>query len=166
MEGLRNVMGKIGDRSRTMLEDPVLNEWYPVSLVKEVFETIHDLYDPNCPGILVEYGRFAAERSLKGFLRYLTRLLTIEQLTKRMAAFWKQYHQGGSINAGKVEKEGDLKIITVTVKGFNLGLPGCQVITGYLEGLIPMTKVTDVKVEEKTCVYRGDHACSWKVSWS
>ncbi len=158
-------MGRIGAESKAMLEDPVLNRWYPVSQVREVFDSIYNLYEKDHPGILIEYGRFAAERSLKGFLRYLARLLTIEQLTKRMGAFWKQYHQGGSISAGKVEEEGNSRTITVMVSGYDLGIPGCQVITGYLEGLIPMANVKDVKVTEKTCIHRGDRACSWEASW-
>jgi predicted hydrocarbon binding protein len=165
MDGLRNVMGKISTGARAMLEDPVLNKWYPVSEVREVFETIHNLYAEDNPGILVEYGRFAAERSLKGFLRYLARLLTIEQLTKRMGAFWKQYHQGGFISAGKVEEKGDSRTITVTVSGYSMGISGCRVITGYLEGLIPMANVRDVEVKEKTCIHRGDRTCSWEVRW-
>jgi predicted hydrocarbon binding protein len=164
-EGLAKVGEKLSPQAAEMLQKPVPGDWYPIQLVSEIYNAIFEEYDSSHPGILTDYGRFAADRSVKGFLRYLARLMTMESLIKRMSAFWKQYHKGGGISAGEFCEDGDLKTTLITVAGFKLGVPGCQAIKGYIEGLIPLAKVKDVEVVEKSCIYRGDGSCTWLASW-
>jgi predicted hydrocarbon binding protein len=164
-QGLDAINHKLSPKASGMLQDPVMSDWYPAELVAEIFKAIEYEYKDRYPDILVEYGRYAADKSVKGFLRYLARLITIETLTKRMMAFWKQYHKGGSISAGEFAEAPGRKMTVVTVEGFEFGPPGCEVIQGYLEALIPFANVKDVKVKEKTCIYKGDLQCSWEVSW-
>jgi len=161
--GLANMIARLSQDSKEMLIAPVSSEWYPVVLLKETYSAMSDAYGTSK---LTEYGRFAAEHSLKGFLRYLTRFLSMQQLIKRMGAFWKQYHKGGGISAGEVYLNGDRKEVTVTVRARELGKAGCDVIQGYLEGLIPLTKVTDPRIQKQTCIHKGDEVCTWLVSWT
>lgn len=164
-QGLDIINGKLSTNASVMLLEPVMSDWYPAGLVAEIFTTIGNEYKDKYPDILVEYGRYAANQSVKGFLRYLARLITIETLTKRMMAFWKQYHKGGSISAGAFSEAQGREKTLITVEGFELGSSGCEVIQGYLEALIPFANVKGVKVKENTCIYQGNSQCSWEVSW-
>ncbi|NLI97391.1 hypothetical protein GX441_01880 [bacterium] len=164
-EGLEKILAKLGFDARAMISEPKASEWYPAALMEEVYKVIDEELGRRYPEILVDYGRYAADKSVKGFLRYLTRLINIEMLIKRMPAFWKQYHKGGNIDAGEVSDTPDRQSTIISVDGFELGPAGCQAIRGYIEGILPMANVRDVKVKEKSCIYKGDESCTWQASW-
>jgi hypothetical protein len=165
-ETLAQISAKISPEARKMLETPVPNEWYPAPLTREIYKVLDEELSPQHPDALFDYGRFSAEQSISGFLRYLTRFVTVQQLIRRAQAFWKSYNKGGSIEAGAVTEENGRKKSVVTIRGSGVGASGCKVLQGYLEVLIAKTGVRDLKVEKKTCIYKGDEACSWEVSWN
>lgn len=165
-ETLAQILAVIGPLAREMLESPDPNKWYATSLTKEVYEVLDNKLSPENPDALVDFGRFSAELSIKGFLRYLTRLLTVQQLFKRAKAFWKSYNRGGSIETDTITEEAGRKKTTVYVRGTSdIGPPGCKVLQGYIEVLISRTGVHDIVVDKKSCIHKGDKTCSWEVSW-
>jgi len=164
-EGFNEIKNKLSPKTCEDIENPSPGEWYPVSCMREIFDAVAAEFCPRYPDALVDYGRFAAEKSVKGFLRYLTRFLSMNQLIKRMGAFWKQYHKGGSLTAGEVTEENGRRKVLVTVQSSELGTNACQVIHGYLHGVIPLTNVSNIKIEKLTCVHKGNDSCSWLVSW-
>ncbi|MBN2378735.1 hypothetical protein JXM67_02900 [candidate division WOR-3 bacterium] len=164
---LNQISAKVSSLAREMLESPNPNKWYATSLTKEIYEVLDRKLSPNNPDALVDFGRFSAELSIKGFLRYLTRLLTVQQLFKRAKAFWKSYNKGGSIETDPITEEEGRKKTTVYVRGTSgVGPQGCKVLEGYIEVLISRTGVNDIVIEKKTCIHKGDKTCSWRVSWS
>ncbi len=165
-ETLNQVSAKISPQAREMLENPVSDKWYSTSLTKEIYKIIDGELSPKHPDALSDFGRFSADRSIRGFLRYLTRFLTVQQLFKRAQAFWKSYNKGGGIETGPMIDENGREKTTVFIRGSSgVGSPGCKVLGGYIEVLIAQTGVRDIAVEKKTCTHRGDKVCSWEVSW-
>jgi predicted hydrocarbon binding protein len=164
-ETLDKINAKISPEACKMLKNPVPNEWYPSSLTKEIYEIIDDELSPEYPDALRDFGRFSAEQSIRGFLRFLTRFLTVPQLFKRAQAFWKSYNKGGSIETGAVTEEGGRKRSTVIIRGSGVGAPGCKVLEGFIEVLMAQTGAHNIEVEKKTCIHKGDKVCSWEVSW-
>ncbi len=164
-ETFSKICEKISPEACQMLRDPDPNEWYVVSLTREVYEAIDQELGRANPLVLEEFGRFEVEQSVKGFLRYLARFLTVQQLFNRAKAFWKSFNRGGGIDTGPVIEEGDRKKSTVFIRGSRIGSSGCRVLEGYIEHLIARTGVHDIKVAKKACVNKGDNVCSWEVSW-
>jgi predicted hydrocarbon binding protein len=164
-ETYKTICDRISPDARQMLQDPDPNEWYEVSLTKEVYDAMDRELGRENPLALEEFGRFEVEQSVKGFLRYLARFLTVQQLFNRAKAFWKSFNRGGGIDTGPVIEEADRKKSTVFIRGSKIGSAGCKVLDGYIEHLIAQTGVQDIKVEKKACVNKGDKVCSWEVSW-
>lgn len=148
-----------------MLSEPVPADWYPVHLMKEVYQAVDDEFTSDDPDSLIKMGRFVAEASIKGFLRYLARLLTVEQLIKRVGRFWKHYHKGGSIEAEEYKDEQGRKKGVVRIYGYPGGEAGCKAIQGYIEAILAIAGARELRVEKKTCIHKGDDYCSWDISW-
>ncbi|MBN2378736.1 hypothetical protein JXM67_02905 [candidate division WOR-3 bacterium] len=164
-ETLNEICAVISPEAGEMLRNPDPNEWYPVSLTKEAYEAIDRKLTPKYPQALQDFGRFEVEQSVKGFLRYLARFLTVQQLFKRAKAFWKSYNRGGFIETDPVIEEEGRKKSKVFIHGSRIGPAGCKVLSGFIELLVAQTGVHDIKVEKKTCIHKGDKVCSWEVSW-
>jgi hypothetical protein len=164
-EALNKICTKISPEACDMLQNAVSNEWYPVALTADIYQAIDEELSHEYPDVLADYGRFSADQSVKGFLRYLTRLLTVQQLIKRAQAFWKNYNKGGSIEASAVTEENGRKKTTVTIRGLGTGDSGRKVLDGFLEVLISQTGVRNVKVEKNPCIPEAEKLWCWEVSW-
>jgi predicted hydrocarbon binding protein len=165
VDGLEKVMKRLSPQASELLNNYSLSQWYPVELIREMYEAIEDEFSERYPDILKDHGKYGAQRSVQGVLRYLARLLNINSLVQRMGAFWRQYHKGGSIKGSRVVQEGDRKNIVVTVRGYDLGPPGCKVVEGYLVGIVSLAGARNLNVDKQTCIHEGAEACSWLVSW-
>ncbi|NLI97397.1 hypothetical protein GX441_01910 [bacterium] len=162
---LDKICSKISPQACAMLREPDPNEWYPVSLTKEAYEAIDLELGATYPEALHDFGNYEVEQSVKGFLSFLAKFLTVQQLFKRAKAFWKSFNRGGGIETDPVVEEAGRKKSTVYILGSRIGQAGCKVLEGYIELLIAQTGVHDVKVVKKKCVNKGDTVCSWEVSW-
>ncbi|MBN2378740.1 hypothetical protein JXM67_02925 [candidate division WOR-3 bacterium] len=164
-DGLSHILSRLGPDAREMLESPSSNDWYPASLLKEVYAAIDEEYSGKYPDIITEYGHFNAERDVKGLLRYLMKFVTMEKLLKRMRSFWKQYNQGATIEASPLKEDDKNKSIVLSVKNYDLGLAGCTSLTEYIRVLCLNTGAKDLTVKKQTCIHKGNDVCSWEVSW-
>ncbi len=165
-ETLNQISDKIDPEARDLLLNPVSDKWYASSLTQEIYKVIDKQLGPKHPDALIDFGKFSAERSIRGFLRYLTRFLTVQQLFKRAGAFWKTYNKGGGIRSDEITENEGREQTTVYVSGTSgIGAPGCKVLEGYLGVLVSQAGVHDIVVKKKTCVHKGNDVCSWEVSW-
>lgn len=165
-DGVHRVAKRLSDGSRGMFLNTENSRWYPVELMREIYFAVDAEFAQEDPELFFKLGRYGAEESIKGFLRFLTRnLFSVEQLLKRTNAFWKSYHRGGEIRAGHVVKIGHRRMLEVITDGFNLTPQACQELEGWMESLTRLTGVTNIAVLKKTCVHKGDSVCSWEVSW-
>jgi len=165
MDGLNRILERLGSDARTMLEVPAPNTWYPASLLREVYSAINEEYSAGHPDIFTEYGHYNADRDVKGLLRYLMRFITMEKLLKRMQSFWKQYNRGATIEASPVTEKGSRKYLTVTVRNYDLGLPGCEALAEYIRVLCVNTGAKKFEIKKEKCIHKGADYCSWRINW-
>lgn len=159
------IAARISPDARGMLTNPATNRWYPVALIREIYQAVHDEFAADDPRVLVDYGRFAADRSATGLLRYLMKLIDMDKIIKRMGTFWKHYHKGGKITAGELVEVDGRKKRVVTIHGYDATPPGCLIQEGYFESISVRAGARNVRIEKKECIHKGDEACSWEVSW-
>ncbi|MBD3286480.1 hypothetical protein GF359_07955 [candidate division WOR-3 bacterium] len=164
-EGVEKVTARLEGDALDMFENPVSNNWYPVTYLKQIYSAISDEFGKDKPSLFTDYGRFDAENSTKGALRFLMRLVSGKNLIKRVRTFWKHYVKGASLDITDIKKKDGHTEITLVMEGYDAGPPGCRAIEGYIQTLLPKAGVHDVKITEKTCIHKGDDICSWLVSW-
>ncbi|MBN2378738.1 hypothetical protein JXM67_02915 [candidate division WOR-3 bacterium] len=162
---IEKIHKKLSPEAYKMLTSPVGNNWYPVELTREVYNTVTDVLGKRNPRVLIDYGYYSAQHSITGVLRFLMKLVDTNKIAKRMGAFWKFYHNGGKTTAGEVVEEGGRKKRTISYYGYDAGRYGCLVFEGYARALTEKAGGKNVTIVKKKCIYKGDDCCSWEVSW-
>ena len=148
-----------------MLQKPVPHDWYPVELSKEIYEAVEEEFASQNPNVLHNLGSFMAKRSMAGFLKYLVRLASVEQIINRIERIWSRYHNSGSTQASVLGKEGDRFYGILSVKDYDAGPLWCKLMEGFVATFLTQTGVRRVRTEKKECIHKGDDICSWIVSW-
>ncbi|NLI97396.1 hypothetical protein GX441_01905 [bacterium] len=162
---MEKISAKLSPEARNILLAPVGNEWYPIELVREIYNTIHEVLKDKDPRALVDYGRFSAEESTSGLLKFLMKFIDMDAVIKRMKAFWKHYHKGGKITSSELLEEKGRKKRIISFHGYDAGEPACLAPEGYLAVIGQRAGGKNVKVVKRECIHKGDDMCSWEVSW-
>jgi len=164
-EPFRRLLEKLSLQARDMIEAPDPNRWYPVTLMRELYDTVYDVFGKEYPEILFNMGRFVSDESARGFLRYLTRLFSVTTLINRIGAFWKHYHRGGGIEAGESGRIDEKKQGFVTVYGYPTGQHGRTAMQGYIEAILERAGARSLKIERNPEKDNSDDTFSWLLSW-
>lgn len=164
-EAFDKIVARLSPECREMFENPALNKWYSQTLIRELYETIDALFSNGDPNFFRAYGRYDAEQATRGALRYLLRLASGIQILKRAQSFWKHYFKGSVLRIEDLIEQKGTTEVTLIVSNFKEGLAGCRILEGYFEVVFAKAGVRNLVIEEKSCVYKGDQYCSWKLSW-
>jgi hypothetical protein len=165
-DGVDRVAKTLTPRTRKMFLKPVPHEWYDAMMMGELFEAIGAEFTPDLPDALLELGRFIARRSIKGFLQYFVRVISVKTTIARSNAIWRRYHDSGSVETTMLEDGPDPKKGLFIVRGYKTVPAWCTVHQGYIEGFLPYTNACNISVEKQNCVHKGDEYCSWMISWN
>ena len=163
---IEKIHKKLSPEAYNMITSPVGSTWYPLELIREIFNAIFDVLGEKDPRVLADYGYYAAERSITVFLRFLMKLIDTDKMVKRIGAFWKFYHNGGKMTAGELIQKSGHKERIISCYGYDAGEPFCLVFEGYARALTERAGGKNVLITKKNCIYKGDDCCSWLVSWT
>lgn len=141
------LLPRLGEEARDMLTKPDPIRWYPLTLMKEFYDAVFDEFTSRDPDLLVSMGRFVADESARGFLRYLTRLISVPTLINRMGAFWKHYHKGGGIQVEMTRRDPDRHYGEVTIHRYPAGINGRKAMQGYIEATLVRAGAHDLQHE-------------------
>jgi hypothetical protein len=164
-EGLDRVMNKISPQARAMLEKPVPQNWYPTEYMTEIYEAIEAEPESGKKGLLSDLGAFMAKRSMSGFLKYMVRLASVEQVINRLERIWLRYHDRGSAEGSILGKKGERYHGILSIMEYNAGPLWCKLMEGFAKTFLTQTGVRKVETVKKTCIHKGDDYCSWEISW-
>lgn len=162
---IEGIVAQMSPQAQAMTMEPDANSWYPVSLMREFYDTIARELEPQEPEILTRMGRFVADESAKGVLRYLTRLISVPTLISRMGAFWRNYHKGGGIQAEIIRKTPDLQQGVLTIFGYPAGPHGRKAMQGYIEATLERAGARDPSFEPNPDKDNSLDTYSWLLSW-
>ena len=139
--------------------------WYPEEDMLDFNRAVAKLLADVAPGrtddVYAHMGRLVAGQDLKGVYAGLLFSGTLDDMVRRMAAAWGQYHDTGSMVATALPDGARFELI-----GF--GLPSnelCCIQTGWFTQYFETAGRTGVKVEHVQCCMRGSPSCVWAASW-
>jgi hypothetical protein len=164
-EGITRVLARLAPEAAEMFSHPVPHEWYPVSLMKELLGAVDAEFSTAHPDALRSLGSFVADHSVRGFLKYLARLVSMQKALARVGLIWRRYHDGGSVETSILKKDDARVEGILTIKDYDAGPVWCKLMDAYLETFAASTGAKNVKVEKKDCIHKGDADCSWHISW-
>lgn len=159
------IESRLGPQAREMFSKPDVNAWYPVELMKELYECVDKELSARDPQILLKMGRHVADESARGFLRYLARLASVRVLISRMKAFWKHYHKGGGVEAEIVRDEHGSKQGIVRVYGYPVAKPGGIAMQGFIEAIVKLAGARNLTITPLQDFANSEDTFSWTLSW-
>jgi len=164
-EGIARVLSKLNGETLDMFKFPDNGRWYSQRLIRELYEVIDSQFAQGDPDFFSDFGRYDADTSTKGPLRFLLRMASGKQLLKRSKAFMKHYFKGTTLDIEDyIEEEGHCEVILV-LNNFDEGRPGCRIMEGYYRTVFTKAGCKNMVVEKMTCIHEGDDRCAWKLSW-
>jgi len=164
-DGFDKIKDKVSAQTKKMLDKPVPHDWYPAELSRELYEAIEEEFSSRYPNAMFDLGSFIAKRSMAGFLKYLVRMASVEQVINRLERIWLRYHDSGSARGDIIGKEDERFYGILSIKDYNAGPKWCKLMDGYIKTFLTQTGVRRVKAEKKECIHKGDDICSWIISW-
>lgn len=161
----QRIIQRLSPPAKLMLVRPVLNQWYPVVLLRELYQAVDAELTPEHHQALESLGRFMALHGTQGIPEFLKRLVPMKTLMRQTQTIWRHYHNTGTAKAymiGSKEGHSEGKLI---IMDYDVGPTWGKIMKGYLEGLIEATGARQVKVTKEKCIHQGDRFCSWFASW-
>ena len=133
------------------------SRWYPESDLHQLLQATVSLMPGSRAEILARLGEATAREHLEGIYSHLAKG-THHGVARRALALWSSQHDSGSFEVEQLSPSEAL----MTIRDF--AHPSeimCGILGGYLAEALRVDGATDVKIEKKACVLRGDPACSW-----
>lgn len=134
-------------------------KWYPVSVTTGLFEVAAEVAFPGDPNKLRKLGKELASDQLKGVYRLLLKVATIPMAIKRAAQLWGTYHDTGKATAWT---EGSNRAIFQVAGYHTLPLSACEVLCGFVRGVVELTRATNVDV---VLDRSNPSSLKWIVTW-
>ena len=140
------------------LEERILeSRWYPEADLEQLLRATVALMPGPRAETLARLGEATAREHLEGIYSHLAKG-THHGVARRALALWSSQHDSGSFEVEQLSAHEAL----MTIRDF--AHPSeilCGILGGYLAEALRVDGVADVAIEKKSCVLRGDPACSW-----
>lgn len=111
------------------------------------------------------FAKRAGEAELKaaiGIYRFFTFALTPAAILSKAATLWSTIHSHGSLT---VVESGPGRAV-LRLSDYPSEESHCARLTGWMEGLGPMTGLRNTRAVHGLCMTRGDRFCEWVVTWN
>lgn len=162
-EQRERVFAKVpGDTATRLKSKQVLaTEFVPVSLLNQITEAAAREKGEPVELFARRAGRFGARDAVNTVMRFLLRVFTPDSLIQKGAAVWKSVYDRGELEA--IREPGTRA--RVILHDFPSEPAGCARITGWIEEMTAMTKVSNISVRQVKCSAKGARACEWEIAW-
>lgn len=137
-------------------------EYVPVTVLNQLTIEAARIKGEPMESFARRAGAFAAREAVNTVMRFLVRIFTPDTLLQKAGAIWKTVYDRGEMKATR-EAEGKAR---VTILDFPSEPAGCARITGWMEGMVAMTKVKNPVVRQVKCFSKGAPACEWEIHWT
>ncbi|NOZ85522.1 MAG: hypothetical protein GXP49_04540 [Deltaproteobacteria bacterium] len=169
-EEMASVIDNLDPADREVLQDRILvSSWYPYRVFNNLLESIDKVLGNGDGKLAYEIGRMSAERDLTTVYRSILSFLSTGFVTKKAFAAWKNYYSSGElelIQDARDEQDRGRRVMKVRMKEFRtLSTFHCMNIVGWCEKFVELLGVSDVSVEETSCIHKGGDHCEFLLSW-
>jgi predicted hydrocarbon binding protein len=161
--GWSAVLARLRPDDREMLASVVPIGWYSLALYARLIRAVDDVHGCGDLAILVQLGRYEAEKDLTTIHRMLLRLVNPATVVEKSMDYWRRFHDTGTWHVRRIsptEVEGVLEGWGVVDHAL------CRELGGYLARLLELVGARSVVVEHPRCRARGDADCSFSACWT
>jgi hypothetical protein len=160
-DGVKRLLAAVSPEDRLTLSTAVAVGWYDLGVEVRMLHAIDEVLVAGDRALLVEMGRFTADRDFGGVQRLFFRLANPAFVMEKAMAYWNRYYDTGRWEIRRVASGADGALL-------DFARPDelfCVVTTGYLARMFELVGARDVRVEHPRCRGRGDLSCLFQGRW-
>jgi hypothetical protein len=152
--------GELVDRMRD--RQILATEFVPVSVLNQLTIEAARVKGEPMESFARRAGSFAAREAVNTVMRFLVRIFTPDTLLQKASSIWRTVYDRGEMKATR-ESDGKARVV---LNDFPSEPAGCARITGWMEGMVGLTKVKNPVVRQVKCFSKGAPACEWEITWT
>ena len=151
------VLARLTVEERDRIATADSGSWYELSLLERLVNAVSQQLKPD-DALLMDMGRFDAERELTGINRWFLRLMRPSFAIRHMNLYWRRSHDTGSWRSwvNGTELSAELRDWAATNRTM------CITVLGYLVRTLELFGAKAEKVEHPECRSQGHAACLFR----
>ncbi len=160
---LAGVLAALPPGDGTLLQGLVLaSSWYPMGSLGRFMQEAEKQLASQDPKLLQNMGRASCEEGLKGIYKIFLKVgspgFTIDRAARVLSNY---YDTGDLVVVEKAERH-----VAAELRGLeDSGRVFCERIYGWMQRMLELTGVRNLRAAHSSCVHRGDPACRFEGSW-
>jgi len=148
------------DRGELMAILPV--GWYSLELYARLIRALDEVHGYGDLALVVQLGRFEAERDLTTIHRVFLRLANPAYVVEKSGEYWRRFHDTGTWT---LTRESDSHITGTLDEWGYVDHALCRELVGYMGRCLELVGAKNVLFEHPLCRARGDARCYFQARW-
>jgi hypothetical protein len=160
--GWAAVIARLRESDRIEVESAVLVGWYSLPLYARLLRAIDETHGCGDCALLVQLGRFEAERDISTIHRIFLRMPNAGFAVERMGEYWRRFHDTGT---WKIERATPAQVDVVLEGWGHVDRGLCRELGGYAGRVLELVGAKNVMMEHTFCRAHGDPMCAFRARW-
>jgi hypothetical protein len=161
-DGWNATLERLTPADRDALVGLVPVGWYSLALYARLIRAVDDALGCGDLAMVVQLGRFEAERDLTTIHRFLLRLANPGFAVEKLATTWRQFHDSG---VWSITRPNGHQVMGTLDGWAHVDYALCRELVGYFARCLELVGATHVMVEHPQCRARGDSICRFQARW-
>jgi hypothetical protein len=161
VQGWEELTERLSPADREELASVLPIGWYPLALHTRLIHALDAVHGYSDLSLIVQLGRFKAERDLSTIHRFFMRFATPALMFDKTADYWRRFHDTGE---WKVVRDGNS--VQATLNNWAcVDVAQCRELVGYLGRVLELAGTKHPIMEHPICRARGDASCVFQARW-
>lgn len=161
-DGWEKVLTQVTQDERDELASIVAVGWYSLPFYAKLIRAVDRVHGYGDLAMLVQLGRYEAEKDLTTLHRMLLRLASPAFAVEKTAEYWRRFHDTGTWT---MHRDTDNQLRGV-LEGWGCVDPGlCRELQGYLWRTLELVGAKNVTCDHAKCRAKGDPNCVFIGKW-
>lgn len=162
VQGWEELLEHISPNDRDELASVLPIGWYPLALHTRLIHALDIVHGYDDLSLIVQLGRFKAERDLSTIHRLFMRFATPSLMFGKTADYWRRFHDTGEWQVVRP----DANSVQATLSNWAcVDTAQCRELVGYLGRVLELARTKNPMMEHPKCRARGDAVCVFQARW-
>jgi hypothetical protein len=147
---------------RRELEGIVSVGWYSLSLYARLIRAVDRVHGYGDLSLVVQLGRFEAERDLTTVQRLFLRLANPAFILEKTGEYWRRFHDTGH---WVIERQAPTRVRAFLDDWGYADVALCREVVGYVSRAFELVGAKNVRMDHSRCRGRGEARCEFLGRW-
>jgi predicted hydrocarbon binding protein len=162
LEGWVDVLAELVPEDRRVLDEMLPVGWYSLPLYARVIRALDEVHGAGDLALVVQLGRYEAERDLTTIQRAFLRMASPAFLLEKSADYWRRFHDTGTWS---IQREGTTRVRAYLDGWGHVDTVLCRELIGYFSRAFELVGARKVWVDHAQCRAFGGDRCLFVGGW-